>query len=217
MLQDPCEVCRSASTCRLKLNCSRYLRYKEAQREQAEDEENLQRCRIIAFTTPQFATEAFRKQNEKAALEHPWKPAADVMATYNRIDPVRAQQLYAEGLTDLEMAECLGVSQMAVCKWRKKQDLRPNKKSASAQIETTTTTLPEPAQEEETIMSENLTTNPAMEAAKGAMQRIVDLQKLRSEKDSPTVRGLFIDLSTNLLKDELMALETEDADNVHLP
>lgn len=152
MLQDPCEVCRSAATCRLKLNCSRYLRYQEALRQQDEDEVNLRRCRGIAKTTPEFMSGAFRKSNEKAAREHPWIPAEEVPKT---------------------------------------------------------TTLPEPAQEEENIMNENVTISPAVEAAKRAMQRVVDLQKLRSEKDTPVVRGLFIDLSTRLLNDELMAAELE--------
>lgn len=56
-------------------------------------------------------------------------------------------------------------------------------------------------------MNENLTNNPAVEAAKRAAQRIVSLQRFRSEKDSPAVRGLFIDLSVSLLRDELMAAE----------
>lgn len=51
MLQDPCEVCRSANSCRLKLNCSRYLRYQEALRQQNEDEANVKMSGANSYIT----------------------------------------------------------------------------------------------------------------------------------------------------------------------
>lgn len=213
MIQDPCEVCRSASTCRLKLNCSRYLRYKEALREQAEDEANLRRCRGVAKTTPEFMSKAFREANKRAAQEHPWRPAEEVMAARSKIEPVRAQQLYAEGLTDLDMAECLGVTRQAVAFWRRGQELKPNRKGVStAPSEDTTSQVKvfsiDEIEQEETNMNENMTA-PAASAADNAIQRIQELLKLRSKDDSPGVRGMFIDLATGLLRDGLMEDETE--------
>lgn len=149
MLQDPCEVCRSASTCRLKLNCSRYLRHQEALQRQEEDAREFRKCQLAKTCDPALPL-TVKASWKLAAQAYPWRPAAEIPKT---------------------------------------------------------TTLPEPAQEEETIMNENLTNNPAVEAAKRAAQRIVSLQRFRSEKDSPAVRGLFIDLSVSLLRDELMAAE----------
>ena len=42
------------------------------------------------------------------------------------LDETRAMMLYRDGLTDLDMADCLGVSVTTVGTWRRQQGLSPN-------------------------------------------------------------------------------------------
>jgi hypothetical protein len=46
-------------------------------------------------------------------------------------DEARAMELYNEGLCDLDIAECLGVSKETVGPWRRSKDLPPNRQTGS--------------------------------------------------------------------------------------
>ena len=45
-----------------------------------------------------------------------------------KLDELRAMELYNDGMNDLEMAECLGVSATTVTQWRGRMRLGPNRK-----------------------------------------------------------------------------------------
>ena len=75
MIQNPCEVCKVASSCRLKLNCSRYLGYRRALEQEKEDARELSRCELARTCDP--LPETVRTSWEQAAREHPWKKKED--------------------------------------------------------------------------------------------------------------------------------------------
>jgi len=57
----------------------------------------------------------------------PKKPkATDKPRRFRCLDETRAMMLYRDGLTDLDMADCLGVSVTTVGTWRRQQGLSPN-------------------------------------------------------------------------------------------
>ena len=51
---------------------------------------------------------------------------ASTMRRPKRWDDVRAMELYKEGLTDLDIAECVGVTKSTIGSWRREKGLPPN-------------------------------------------------------------------------------------------
>lgn len=112
------------------------------------------------------------------------------MPAKSKIDDTRANDLYTDGLTDLQMAECLGVTRAAVQAWRKRNGLSINKAAyppieMEEQMENATVIQPVPVDLPETDKT---------------LLRIQKLLSLRCDEDSRCIKNLFSELAVAMLR-----------------
>lgn len=70
---DPCRMCGRRTSCRLPLNCGRYLQYRRELERRREDKAELRRCALGGEAIAEDMTPASKKRYRAMAQALPWR------------------------------------------------------------------------------------------------------------------------------------------------